>query len=95
MGVSVVGSFPDYIRVSDELGGRRFDIGPPARNALQDDAARWEANRHFLDAMPAARDAFVWAADPRSARPPSWLFREAYCLRSKGVPFPTGQVWPS
>ena len=95
MGVSVIGSFPGYIQVSDELGARRYDIGPAAWSALPDDAARWAANRHFLDTVLAARDTFVWAADPRSARPSSWLFREACCLRSKGVPFPTRQVWVS
>ena len=44
MGVSVIGSHPDYIDVSDDLGARRFDIGE-AWDALSDDEARWEANK--------------------------------------------------
>ena len=94
MGVSVIGSHPDYIDVSDDLGARRFDIGE-AWDALPDDEARWEANKFFLDSMLSAGDTFVWSADPRSARPPSWFFREAYDLRSKDVPFPTRRVWVS
>lgn len=94
MGVSVIGSFPDYIKLSDDLGARRFDIGE-AWDALPDDAARWEANKFFLDSMLKAGDRFVWSADPRSARPRSWLLREAYYLRSKGVPFPARRVWVS
>ena len=93
MGVSVIGSFPAYIPVSDELGARRFDIGPAAWNALPDDASRWAANRYFLDSMLAAGDTFVWTADPRSARPGSWFFQEVNYLHSRGVSFPTGQVW--
>ena len=44
MGVSVIGSYPDYIDVSDDLGARRFDIGE-AWDALPDDEARWDANK--------------------------------------------------
>lgn len=94
MGVSVIGSYPEYIEVSDDLGARRFDIGP-AWHALPDDAARWAANRYFLDNMLSAGDTLVWSTDPRTARSPSWLLREAYYLRSKGVPFPTVRVWVS
>ena len=94
MGVSVIGSFPDYVNVSDDLGARRFDIGE-AWDALPNDAARWAANQFFLDSMLLAGDTSVWSADPRSARPHSWFLREAYHLRSKGVPFPTRRVWVS
>ncbi|MDE0176775.1 MAG: hypothetical protein OXM60_25365 [Defluviicoccus sp.] len=92
MGVSVIGSYPDYIKVSDKLGARRFDIGD-AWHALPDDSARWEANRFFLDKMLEAGDTFVWSTDPRSLRPGPWLFREAYYLLSKGEAFPIKRVW--
>jgi len=46
MGVSVIGRYPRYIEVSDDLGARRFVIGS-AWAALPDDEARWAANRYF------------------------------------------------
>ena len=92
MGVSVIGSYPDYIEVSDKLGARRFDIGD-AWHALPDDSARWEANRFFLDKIPEVHDTFVRSTDPRWLRPGPWLFREAYYLLSKGEAFPTERLW--
>lgn len=92
MGISVLGSFPEYVKVSDDLGARRFDIGE-AWSALPDEAAQWEANRYFLDSMLSADDTFVWSTDPRSARPGSWFFREVRYLRSKGKRSPTRKIW--
>ncbi len=93
MGISVIGSFPRYITVSDDLGARRFDIGSAAWAALPNQAMRWAANRYFLDKMLKAGDKFVWATDPGLARPGSWFFQEVNYLQSSGVPLPTGQVW--
>lgn len=93
MGISVIGSYPRYIGVSNDLGARRFDIGAAAWAALSSGATRWAANRHFLDSMLKAGDKFVCATDPGLARPGSWFFQEVNHLRSKGVSVPTGQVW--
>lgn len=93
MGISVVGSYPHYIAVSDDLGARRFDIGSVAWSALPDSATRWAANRYFLDSKMKARDKFFWATDPKLARPGSWFFQEVNYLRSKGVSLPTQRAW--
>ena len=94
MGVCVIGNYPDYIDVSDRLGARRFDIGR-AWDALPDAAARWDANKFFLDNMLRAGDTFVWATDRRSVRPGTWLLRETYYLRSRNVSFPSDRIWVS
>ena len=94
MGVSVIGRYPRYIEVSDDVGARRFDIGS-AWAALPDDEARWAANRYFLDKMLEAGDKFVWTADPRTVRSGPWFLREAQYLQSRGVAFPTERVWLS
>jgi hypothetical protein len=57
-GRSVIGSFPQYIRLADQMGARRFQIPIEVWNRMSD-AQRWEANRTFLDRGIARGDVFV------------------------------------
>ena len=93
MGTTVIGTFPRYIHVSDQLGGRRFDIGTHAWSALGTKALKWRANAYFLDQMMKAGDAFVMSSDPQTARPGSWYFDELNYLRSKGHVLATHSIW--
>ena len=88
MGTTVLGNYPGYIALSDDLGARRFDIFPAAWQALYVQGGRafqWNANCYFLALMNAANDRFVFSSDPRLARPGSWFFQELRYLRSCGV----------
>ena len=49
-GLAVLGSYPDYIRLSDDLYARRFDI-PPTIWARMSPDERWVANQKFLDRL--------------------------------------------
>ena len=93
MGTTVIGSYPRYIHVSDQLGGRRFDVGSHAWSALGSYASRWQANVYFLNQMMKAGDVIVMSSDPRAARPGSWYFHELNYLRSIGHLLTTQQVW--
>jgi hypothetical protein len=44
----VLGKYPDYIKLADELGARRFSIPDAEWNALTPEA-RWAANQAVLD----------------------------------------------
>lgn len=93
MSVTVLGSFPHYIALSDKLGARRFDLGPSTWAVLGSGSARWTANREFLDAMIKANDHFVFSNDPRLARPGTWFFRELAYLRSQGLTLSRVPAW--
>jgi hypothetical protein len=50
----VLGKYPDYIKLADELGARRFSIPDAEWNALTPEA-RWAANQAVLDQAIADR----------------------------------------
>jgi RHS repeat-associated protein len=49
-GTSVLGKYPDYINVSDELGAKRFSIPTDIWNKMSS-TEQWAANEKFLDRM--------------------------------------------
>ena len=49
-GVSVLGKYPDYINLAEELGATRFNIPAKIWNKMSL-AEQWEANTKFLDRM--------------------------------------------
>ena len=93
MATTVLGSYPNYINLSNQLGSRRFDIEPSVWSVLSQQN-QWVANRYFLDTILAARDKLIFSSNPRLARPGSWFFRELHYLRTKGVNvFPPQHMW--
>ena len=97
MAQTVLGSYPSYIYLSDQIGSRRFEIEPNAWFYLTA-PLQWGANRYFLDTMRRAGDQFVCSSDPRLARPGSGFFRELHYLRVNGVRVgatrtPVGSMW--
>ncbi len=51
---AVIGKFPNYLKVADKLGAKRFNIPPAIWNRMTD-AERWGANQRFLDRAIARR----------------------------------------
>ncbi len=45
---TVLGHYPDYIKLADKLGARKFSIPEKIWNKMTE-AERWEANKKFLD----------------------------------------------
>ena len=88
LAITILGSFPSYTRLSDQIGSRRFEIDPAVWVSLSR-PRQWAANRHFLDAMVAAGDKFILSSDPSLARPGSWLFHELHHLRTLGAKVPS------
>lgn len=89
---TVLGHFPGYIRLSDKLGARRFDVGPATWAAMGPNTA-WVANRHFLNAVIGAGDCFVLSVNPRLIRPGTWLFRQLVHLRARRARIPRVPAW--
>lgn len=80
----ILGHYPQYIRASDSLGLRHFELSLGTWNSLHPTQA-WLENRHFLDRALQRRDRFVYSHSPLQANPGSSYARELRYLHSKGV----------
>ena len=78
--VVVIGHFPAYIELAEQLGARRFSLAADDYDRMTGDA-RWSANQGFLDAAIADGCMFILATAPSGIRPGSVFEREiAYIL---------------
>jgi hypothetical protein len=57
-GQTVLGSYPRYVELADELGAKRFNIPEAVWNTMTA-AERWAANKKFLDRMIARGDMII------------------------------------
>jgi len=80
---TVLGSYPDYVRVSDNLGARRFEI-PTEVWSRMSPAERWGANQRFLDRMIRRGDEVILSNSAHQAQPGTSFYREVQYLRSQG-----------
>jgi RHS repeat-associated protein len=55
---TILGHYPDYVKLSDELGARRFDIPIDIWNKMTH-VQQWETNRKFLDRMISKGDEVI------------------------------------
>ena len=61
-GLTVLGSYPGYVKLAQELGANYFSI--PAEEWVQMSAAeQWAANRAFLDAAIARGDSLIFSTE--------------------------------
>ena len=81
---SVLGHYPAYVEVADQLGAARFAVPIPVWKAW-DQETRWSKNCEFLDES-LRRGRFLLATSPTSARPGSVFLREIGYLQSQGHP---------
>jgi hypothetical protein len=82
-GEAVLGHYPEYIHVSDKIGGKRFNIPVSAWEKMTV-AERWAANVKFLDRCIARGDSFVLATPIKNAIPGSYYQKELNYLFQKG-----------
>ena len=81
----VLGRFPAYVDLADQLGAKAFNLGTFGWAALGTDTARWGANQAFIDAAIANGDRVLFASDPFSAANAlSFFEREVNYLQSRG-----------
>ena len=81
MGKIVLGHFPEYLSLAAEIGAEVLNI-PTDEWDRMDDAARWRANKKFIDDAIARDDEIILAT--RVKKPGSWFARELRYLASKG-----------
>lgn len=82
-GFTVLGHHPEYSKMADTLGHRRFEVPEAVWNRMTD-AQKWAANQKFLDRTISRGDAIVLSTPLDKVRPGSYFARELEYLSSKG-----------
>ena len=82
-GQTVLGRYPRYVELSDELNARRFEIPTPVWNRMTP-AEQWAANQRFLDRTISRGDDIVLASPIEDLPPKSSFAKELGYMRSKG-----------
>ena len=81
---TVIGKFPDYVKLSDERNARRFEVPLDAWNKMTE-AEQWAANQKFLDRAMARGDDIILATPITARTPPTGIYaREIEYMLSKG-----------
>ncbi len=74
-GQTVLGKFPDYLKLADEIGAKRFNIPMDVWNKMTK-AEQWAANQKFLDRMIARGDEIVLSNPVKDINNVSGAFRQ-------------------
>lgn len=82
-GTTVLGHYPEYVKMSDDLMARRFDIPTDVWNRMSS-TQQWTANRTFLDRTISRGDDIRLATPIDAVRPGSFYERELQYLMSRG-----------
>ena len=82
-GSTVLGHYPEYSKLADDFGHRRFDI-PKAAWDNMTDAQRWAANQKFLDRTISRGDEIILSTPLNQVKPGSYFARELEYLSGKG-----------
>lgn len=82
-GVTVIGRYPDYVKLSDKLNARRFEI-PVDKWKRMSPTEQWAANQKFLDRTIARGDKIRLASTVDKATDSSSYLKELKYFFSKG-----------
>jgi RHS repeat-associated protein len=88
-GISVLGSYPGYIELADQLAARRFSIPVNIWNSMTPEQ-QWAANVKFLDRMISRGDNIVLSTSAFNAKAGTTFYRELQYLYSKGYKVSSG-----
>jgi len=89
---TVLGSYPDYVKLSDKLNARRFQIPPDIWKKMSPDQ-QWEANKKFLDRMITRGDEVILSNPVKNIGDATPSFRkELEYLISKGYKFNSNET---
>ncbi|MCG8557977.1 MAG: hypothetical protein MJD61_22230, partial [Proteobacteria bacterium] len=83
-GKTVLGKFPDYVNLADDLAARRFSI-PTKIWSKMTPAEQWAANQKFLDRMISRGDEIVLSNPVKNvSEATGWFGRELNYLVEQG-----------
>jgi RHS repeat-associated protein len=74
-GKTVLGKFPDYTRLADAIGAKRFSIPPSVWDKMTK-AEQWAANQKFLDRIIARGDEIILSNPVKEIKNVSGAFRK-------------------
>ena len=80
---TVLGHYPDYVKISDQLGARRFEVPLAAWNKMST-LEQWTANRKFLDRMISKGNEIILGTLAGQARSGSIFIKELDYLNTHG-----------
>lgn len=82
-GITVLGHYPAYTELAEQLGARRFSVPLEAWSKMTP-TEQWAANQKFLDRMIARGDTILLATPLDKVKPKSFFERELKYLHDKG-----------
>ncbi|MET0465389.1 MAG: RHS repeat-associated core domain-containing protein [Chitinophagaceae bacterium] len=91
-GTTVLGHYPDYVNLANELGARRFQIPTEIWNKMTK-SEQWAANQKFLDRMIARADNIRLATPLEKVRPNTFYEQELKYLLDKGYKLSPDGLW--
>ncbi len=91
-GTSVLGHYPEYVKLAESLGARRFQIPTSVWNKMSA-AEQWTANTKFLDRMILRGDNIRLATPLNQVKPGSFFQKELNYLFGKGYKVSSDGLW--
>jgi RHS repeat-associated protein len=85
-GTTVLGSYPEYVEMGDELGANYFNVPPDEWSAMTPEE-QWAANKEFLDEAIERNDTFQLTKSPDEAEEGTFFQKEIEYLRDQGYTF--------
>jgi RHS repeat-associated protein len=91
-GTTVLGHYPDYVRVADNLGARRFQVPTKFWDKMSA-TEQWTANSKFLERMILRGDNIRLATPLTKVRPGSFFEKELNFLFERGFKVSSDGLW--
>lgn len=82
--MTVLGHYPSYRNLSDELRARHFEVTSSGWQVLGQFGLQWVENKHFLDRTLLRGDPIILSTSPRLARRGSSFSMELRYLALQG-----------
>jgi hypothetical protein len=89
---TVLGHYPEYTNLADELNANRFSIPSEQWNAMSVEE-RWSINRQFLDEAISHSDQFRLATPINQVRPGSYYQKELNYMYKQGYKISPNGLW--
>ena len=91
-GITVLGHYPEYVKLAESIGARRFQIPTSVWNKMSA-AEQWIANTKFLDRMILRGDKIRLATPLNKVKPGSFFEKELNYLFDKGYKVSSDGLW--
>jgi hypothetical protein len=91
-GTTVLGHYPQYVKVAETIGARTFQIPTKIWNKMTP-AQQWGANQKFLDRMILRGDNIRLATPLNQVKPGSFYQKELNYLFDKGYKVSSDGLW--